>query len=106
MGLGAQNLFWEEKGPFTGEIAASMLTDLGCEYVIIGHSERRQWFGETDEAVNKKIKAAIRHRLRPIVCLGDSLGQRESGQTEGVITAQLQQGLRDISAEDGRELVL
>jgi triosephosphate isomerase len=105
-GLGAQNLFWEDKGPFTGEISAPMLTDLGCQYVIIGHSERRQHLGETDDWVNRKVKAALRHGLRPILCVGESLAQREGGQTEAVVTSQLQHGLAGISAQDGRALVV
>ena len=75
--LGAQNLFWEEKGAFTGEVSPAMLTDAGCSYVIIGHSERRQYFGETDDTVNKKIFAALKVKLTPIVCIGESLEQRE-----------------------------
>jgi triosephosphate isomerase len=105
-GLGAQNLFWEDKGPFTGEVSAPMLMDLGCQYVIIGHSERRQHFGETDEWVNRKVQAALRHGLRPILCVGESLAQREGGQTQGVVTSQLRKGLAGISAQDGRAVVV
>jgi triosephosphate isomerase len=98
-GLGAQDLFWEDKGAFTGEVSGSMLKDLGCDYVIIGHSERRQHFFETDEWVNKKVKAALRHGLRPILCLGESLAQREQGQTEDVVTGQIQKGLKDVPSD-------
>jgi triosephosphate isomerase (TIM) len=105
-GLGAQNLFWEDKGAFTGEVSAPMLKDLGCEYIIIGHSERRQHFGETEDSVNKKVKAVLRHGLRPILCLGESLAQREQGQTEEVVTSQLQKGLKDVPRESIRQIVI
>ncbi len=85
IGLGAQNVFWEEKGAFTGEISAVMLKDL-VTYVIIGHSERRQYFGETDATVNKRVKAALAHGLTPIVCVGETLAQREAGETAAVVT--------------------
>ncbi len=94
--LAAQNLFWEEKGAFTGEISAPMLRDAGCQYVIVGHSERRQYFGETDESVNKKIQAALKSRLFPIFCLGETLAERERGETMDVISRQLRGGLDDI----------
>ena len=90
--VGAQNLFWEEKGAFTGEISPAMLKDL-CAYVIIGHSERRQYFGETNETVNKKTKAAQKHGLKPIVCVGENLSQREAGETNAFIQAQIREGL-------------
>jgi triosephosphate isomerase len=106
LGLGAQNVFWEDKGAFTGEISAPMLADLGCRYVIIGHSERRQHFGETDDGVNRKIKAALRHGLRPILCVGESLAEREGGQTAAVVTRQVQLALKDVTAEQGRDLVV
>ena len=79
--LGAQNVYWEDSGAFTGEVSAPMLKDLGVEYVIIGHSERRQFFGETNETVNKRIKAALKSQLIPIVCVGENLNERESGKT-------------------------
>jgi triosephosphate isomerase len=104
--MGAQNLFWEEKGAFTGEVAASMLTDLGCQYVIIGHSERRQYFGETDESVNRKVHTALRHGLRPILCIGESLAEREQDRTEAVVTKQLQAALTGVTAEHGRQVVM
>lgn len=93
--LGAQNIFWENSGAYTGEISGPMLQSIGCEYVIIGHSERRQYFGETDETVNKKLKKALEYRLTPIICLGENLDQRESGKTEDVITAQFKNGFSD-----------
>lgn len=95
--LGAQNLFWEESGAFTGEISGSMLKNAGCEYVIIGHSERRQYFNETDETVNKRIKAALKIGLKPIVCIGEKLGEREKGVTEQVLDTQLSGGFKEIS---------
>ena len=98
--LAAQNLFWEDQGAFTGEISAPMLHDLGCRYVILGHSERRSMFGEQDETIVKKMRAAMRHGLLPILCVGESLGQRESGQTEAVLMEQLGGSLAKLSAED------
>ena len=83
--LSAQNLFWKDNGAYTGEISAIMLKDVGCEYVIIGHSERRQFFGETDESVNQKIKTSLKHNLNPIVCAGETLEEREGGKTFDVI---------------------
>ena len=97
--LGAQNLHWEEQGAFTGEVSPVMLRDAGCDYVIIGHSERRQYFAETDETVNKKIKAALGFRLIPIVCVGETLEQREANQTQAVVGAQIRGGLAGLSAE-------
>ncbi len=94
--LAAQNLFWEEKGAYTGEVSGLMLKDVGCEYVIVGHSERRQYFGETDETVNRRLKAALRHRLKPIFCVGETLKDREEGRTFSVIEAQLEGGLKDL----------
>ncbi len=94
--LGAQNMYFEEKGAFTGEIAPLMLKGL-CEYVIIGHSERRQYFGDTDEMVNKKIKAALNAGLIPILCVGENLEQREKGQMESVIKRQVTAALRDVN---------
>ncbi len=94
--LGAQNVHWEKVGAFTGEIAAPMLTELGVRYVIIGHSERRQYFGETDETVNKRLKSAQSHGLTPILCVGESKQQRDAGETESLIISQLQKGLVDI----------
>lgn len=104
--VGAQNIFWEEKGAFTGEIAPNMLKDMGCKYVLIGHSERRQYFGETDETVNKRTKAAIKHKLTPIVCVGETLAERESNQTEIVVKAQVVNGLEGLSADETANLVI
>lgn len=91
--LGAQNVFWEDRGAFTGEISAPMLRDLGCRYVIVGHSERRHLLGETDEAVNKKVHALLRHGLKPIVCVGETKTERQAGRTEAVVTRQLTESL-------------
>jgi triosephosphate isomerase (TIM) len=104
--LSAQNLHWEDKGAFTGEISAEMLLDLGCKYVIIGHSERRQYFGETDETVNKKVKQALRKGLLPIFCVGETLTEREAGKLTEVISRQVTGGLRDITAEDMKKVVI
>lgn len=98
--LGAQNLFWEEEGAFTGEVSAPMLKAVGCTYVIIGHSERRQYFGETDETINKKLKAALKHGLNAIVCVGERLEQRESGETFKVIEKQIKDGLKGLITLD------
>ncbi len=100
MQLGAQNLFWEDQGAYTGEISAPMLRDLGCRYVILGHSERRSLFGEQDGGIHKKIRAALRHELRPILCVGESLAQRESGKTGEVLTQQLKGGLAKLPPQD------
>jgi len=94
--LAAQNLFWKENGAYTGEISGYMLKDVGCEYVIIGHSERRQFFGETDESVNQKIKAALKFGLFPIVCVGESLEERETGKTFEVIKRQVEKGFEGL----------
>lgn len=96
--LGAQNLFWEEKGAFTGEVSGLMLQDLKCDYVIIGHSERRQYFGETDDRVNRRIHAALRNGLLPIVCVGETLDQRENGAALAVVEAQIRNGLHGFPA--------
>ena len=104
--ISAQDVFWEEKGAYTGAISPPMLCDIGCKYVIIGHSERRQYFGETDESVNKKIKASLRHSLRPIFCVGETIQQRESGETFKVIEAQVTNGLKGISADEMSALII
>ena len=98
--LGAQDLYWQDEGAFTGEVSAPMLKDAGCRYVIIGHSERRQFFGETNEMVNKKIKAALKHELTPIICVGENLQEREANNTFKVIEGHIQGALVDISAKD------
>lgn len=95
--LGAQNLFWKELGAYTGEISARMLKDVGCDYVIIGHSERRQILGETNEMVNLKLKTALKAGLKPILCIGETLEERQEDKTQEVITYELISGLKDIS---------
>lgn len=104
--VGAQNMHYEASGAFTGEVAPSMLTDLGCHYVILGHSERRQYFGETDELINKKIKAAFANDIVPILCVGESLAQREANETQAFIDSQLEQGLVDLTAEQVGQMVI
>lgn len=105
IGCGAQDLFWEAKGAFTGEIAPDMVAELG-EYVIIGHSERRTYFGETDESVNKKTLAALAIGLTPIVCVGETLAENQSGKTEEVVTRQIKNGLKDLTAKDAEKIVV
>jgi triosephosphate isomerase len=104
--LGAQNLFWEEKGAYTGEISASMLKNVGCRYVIIGHSERRQYFGETDATVNKKIAGALNAKLNPIVCIGETLEDREAKRTIPRVESQIQAGLAGLIPEQFREIII
>jgi len=104
--MGAQDVFWEEEGAFTGEISPKMLQDTGTKYVIIGHSERRQYFGETNETVNKKINAALKYGLLPIVCVGETLAEREKDLTFKVLDNQLQNSLKEISAEDILKIVI
>jgi triosephosphate isomerase (TIM) len=94
--LGAQNVSYENEGPFTGEISAQMLEDLCCKYVILGHSERRHLFGETNEVVNKKAKQALKHNIIPIICVGEALEERESGKTRNVIKKQITESLQNI----------
>ena len=106
VGLGAQNLYWEKEGAYTGEISADMLVAAGCQYVIIGHSERRQYFGETDETVNKKIRAAIDGGLIPVFCVGETEAEREAGQTFSVLDKQVQIGLGGYFAKDLGTLVI
>jgi len=105
IGLGAQNLHWEASGAFTGEVSPAMLAEL-CKYVIIGHSERRTYFGETDVTVNKRIFAALKASLTPIVCIGETLAENEAGSTAEVIQRQLVHGLQGLSREQGQKLVL
>ena len=97
--VGAQNMHFAEKGAYTGEVSGEMLKSVGCEYVIIGHSERRQYFAETDESVNKKLKAAYEYGLKPIVCVGETLEQREEGITEDIITSQTEKALDGLTNE-------
>jgi len=104
--LGAQDLYWQDEGAFTGEISAPMLKDVGADYVIIGHSERRQYFAETNETVNKKIKAALLHNLTPIVCVGESLAEREAHKTMAVLQAHVTGGFTGLSAEDAARIVI
>ncbi|MCD8205301.1 MAG: triose-phosphate isomerase [Clostridia bacterium] len=94
--IGAENVHWEKSGAFTGEISSDMLKEYGVKYAIIGHSERRQYFGETDEGVNKRTLAALAAGITPIVCVGETLSQRKSGDTENVVRRQLEEGLKDI----------
>lgn len=105
-GIAAQNLHWEAPGAFTGEISAGMLTRLGVRYVIIGHSERREYFSETDEMVNRKVKAALENQLIPIMCLGETLEEREAGATEAKVTGQIEQGLEGLSGEQVAGMVV
>ena len=104
--LAAQNVFWEAQGAYTGEISAPLLVDVGCSYVILGHSERRQYFGETDAMVCQKLHAALRAGLRPIVCIGESPAQRQAGETFAVIERQVRSGLADCSADLATHVVL
>ena len=104
--VGAQDLFWEKEGAYTGEIAPEMLAEAGCRYVIIGHSERRQHFGETDDSVNRKIAAALAAGLAPILCIGESEVQREADETFSVLDKQVKRGLKDLFAKDLQELVV
>lgn len=98
--LGAQNLHWEEKGAFTGEVSAEMLLGLGCRYVIVGHSERRQYFGETDETVNRRLRRALASNLMPIVCVGETLAQRQAGSTASIVETQIRGAFQGVSASD------
>lgn len=104
--IGAQNMHWEESGAYTGEVSGEMLKCIGVEYVIIGHSERRQYFNETDETVNKKVKAALRNDLKPIVCVGETLEQREAGKTEEVITSQTKLALEGLTEEQVQNTII
>ena len=104
--VGAQNMHWEEKGAYTGEVSAPMLKSIGVEYVIIGHSERRQYFAETDETVNKQIKSALKYNLKPIVCVGETLEQREEGITENIIANQIKKAFEGISKENLNNIII
>lgn len=104
--LGAQNMYFQPQGAFTGEISPVMLRDMGCDYVIIGHSERREIFGETDEVINQKVKAALAYEITPILCCGETLEQRKSGQTETVVVSQIKKAFADISPEDAVTIVI
>lgn len=104
--IGAQNLHFEDNGAFTGEISGLMLADLGVKYVIVGHSERRAYFGETDEIVNKKVAAAFKHGLTPILCVGEKLEEREAGETKNVCKVQTEGAFQGLSAEQAAEVVI
>jgi len=104
--VGAQNIYWEKEGAFTGEISAEMILAAGCSHVIIGHSERRQYFGETDSTVNKKLQRALESGLRPIVCVGEVLEEREAGLTEDVLRRQCSIALREISGDQAHKLTI
>jgi triosephosphate isomerase len=104
--LGAQNLFWEKQGAYTGELSADMLLSAGCRYVLIGHSERRQYFGETDETVNKRLKAALAAGLIPVMCIGESEAERDAGQTFSVLDKQVINGLEGFFSNDLGSLVI
>lgn len=105
VGLGAQTMHWEEQGAFTGEVSPLMVQEL-CEYVILGHSERRQYFGETDEGVNRKVKAALAHGLTPIVCVGENLAQNEAGETAAFVGQQVKVAFEGLSAEDATKTII
>ena len=104
--IGAQNLYWEDSGAFTGEVSAPLLKEIGVEYVIIGHSERRQFFGETNQTVNKKIRAALNHGLTPIICVGEVLKERESNKTFEVIRTQCKESLAGFSADEMKGMII
>ncbi|RME00243.1 MAG: triose-phosphate isomerase [Calditrichaeota bacterium] len=103
--LGAQNVFWETQGAFTGEISAPMLVDTGCEFVIIGHSERRQYFHETDQTVNRRLKKALEFGLKPILCIGETLEQREAEKTFDVLKQQIEGGLAGLEASQVQSMI-
>ncbi len=104
--LGAQNSYWQDEGAFTGEVSPLMLKDVGAKFIIIGHSERRQYFGETNESVNKKIKAVLKHSLTPIVCVGETLNEREKGLTFKILEDHLRSGLKDLGESEALKLVV
>jgi triosephosphate isomerase len=104
--VGAQDAYCQDEGAFTGEVSPLMLKDVGCKFVIIGHSERRQYFGETNESVNKKIKAALKHGLTPIVCVGENLKEREAGETFKVLDDHVKNSLRELSSEEILKIVI
>ncbi|MFO7903930.1 MAG: triose-phosphate isomerase [Planctomycetota bacterium] len=106
VGLGAQNVYFESNGAFTGEISGAMLRDLGCQYVIVGHSERRHVLGETDEDVNRKVKVVLDLGLTPIVCVGETLAQREAGKTNEVVSTQFSRSLADLNAQQVERIVI
>ena len=104
--IGAQNMHWEENGAYTGEVSGKMLKAIGVEYVILGHSERRQYFAETDETVNKKLKAAFNYGLKPIVCVGETLEQREEGKEKEIVTTQIEKDLEGLTDEQAAKTII
>lgn len=104
--IGSQNMHWEESGAYTGEISPLMLNDIGVDYCILGHSERRQYFGESDEIINKKMKSALSHNIKPILCVGESLEEREANKQEEVVKSQLVEGLKEIDIKDIENVVI
>ena len=104
--IGAQNMHWEENGAYTGEVSGRMLKSIGVEYVIIGHSERRQYFAETDETVNKKIKSAFKYGLKPIVCVGETLAQREEGKAIEIVTNQIEKALEGLTENQAENTII
>jgi len=104
--VAGQNIFWEPKGAYTGEVSAVQLADAGCKYVILGHSERREIFGETDEMINAKVKLALKYKLKPIICLGENFDEKEAGTTKKVIEQKLTACLQDISTGDMRYVLI
>jgi len=103
--LGAQDMFWEDKGAFTGEISAPMLAEF-CQFVILGHSERRAYFGETNETVNRKVRAALAHELTPLVCVGETLAENEAGQTAGIVSRQVHEALSGLDIQGAINIVI
>ncbi len=106
IGLGSQNLHWEKQGAYTGEVSADMLVSAGCSYVIIGHSERRHIFGETDEAVNKKTRAALAAQLTPVLCVGETESERDAGKTFSILDKQVQKGLNNVNLDAASPLIV
>lgn len=106
VGLGAQNMFWKEEGAYTGEISPRMLIDLGCQYVILGHSERRGYFSESNEMVNKKLQAALKFNLAPLICVGEKLEERKKGRAKEVVETQIRKSLLGIEASEGKKVIV
>ena len=106
LAVGAQDMYWEDKGAYTGEVSGKQLIDIGCQFVIVGHSERRKLFGETDDVVNAKALAALKYRLRPIVCFGENYKEKEEGQTKKVIVDKVRENFKDIRSTDARKVVI
>ncbi len=104
--LGAQNMHWEDSGAYTGEVSPLMLKEIGVDYCIIGHSERRQYFNETDETVNKKIKSALKHDIRPIVCVGETLEEREKSIEKEIVKNQVLKAFEDVNGEHIKDIVI